>query len=519
MVEEMNLFLTEACQQDDLVTMKIRAILEAADRELSINYHEAELKVMKENGTDEDLAYLREKAEEGLLNTVIKALEKIAEAVVAFFSRIKDSIIELVTNKENKEAVEKIEKKVKLFPLLGRKKVVVENFNEQSKVADAHLTKLSKLKAKLSSKQNVTADDVNEVEKSFIEQHGKAIGVGAAVTVTVAAAIAFIKKMMGDAKNFAMDAEKACKAAIDAGKSMAPKVDNPRVVTALVDAQTSIIKQKQKDFISAMQSAIKQVKEAIKGVGNSNAMPVKESEDTDVLDDMQDIQDDLDDTQDSMDGIPEEDPDVSEDELGDINGSPEPDGDPWDDVMGDNPETPMADGTDEPSEEGCKTQECGDGQCVQESTDDITIEECVELEKAINEAFTMEEAVDTPTDEEVKAAEDAAAGDVKTETGDEQPEEPKEPETTEEPSTDNVEESTECEPSEEDMLEYARGLAEIYNTIYECVLDDLEEGTMTESTEDTADTEEKPEEGETTVEESVEEKTPFDLLMESINNL
>ena len=48
--------LTEANSAFDIASMKLNAITEAANRQYNINLREAELKVMKEHGTDDELS-------------------------------------------------------------------------------------------------------------------------------------------------------------------------------------------------------------------------------------------------------------------------------------------------------------------------------------------------------------------------------------------------------------------------------------------------------------------------------
>ena len=270
MVNEINAFLTEACNQFDLSQMKVNAVMEAAVRELMINYEEAQLKVLKESGTDDDLAYLYEEADNGLLETVIKAIQKIKDAVIKFFSEMKDKILDAINKKENKETIDKLEKKAKLLPLIGRKKVIVEDYSKQEKVVDEHLSMLTKLKSKFKAGQKVEASDVDEIEKSFKDKYGKAIGVGAAVSVTVIAAIGIYKALSSKAasrtKMLETHAIDTCDSIMDSVKK---GVGNVSVGEKIANAVSSITKRAQEGFFKSMMSTLSKIKDAIRGVKNT----------------------------------------------------------------------------------------------------------------------------------------------------------------------------------------------------------------------------------------------------------
>ena len=274
-------FLTEANHAYDLTMMKVNAVMEAAHRELAINYEEAELKVMQEAGTSEDLAFLYEAAGNGLVETAIKTIEKIKDAIIKWFSDMKDKIIEMLSKKEVDETLDKIEKKCKIFPLLGRKKVVVEDIEEHEKLADKYFAKLGKLKAKFAAGQDVKAEEVEEVRDSFLKEHGKAIGIGAATTVTVAALVTLIaaKKgklsgVMNDIKGKAVDGIDATKAAtgklaktIGAGTSA--------VGNALARAYSTVAKVASESVLDTFRNWISALKENVHGFGKAAKVDTK----------------------------------------------------------------------------------------------------------------------------------------------------------------------------------------------------------------------------------------------------
>ena len=64
----------------DIQMMKLDAFTESVDRELAINLQKAELKLMMEDGTDSDRAYLEAAAEEGALVKFKKMIQGVIDA-------------------------------------------------------------------------------------------------------------------------------------------------------------------------------------------------------------------------------------------------------------------------------------------------------------------------------------------------------------------------------------------------------------------------------------------------------
>lgn len=367
MIEEINGFMSEACGDLDLTMMKIDTVMEAAKRQLSINYKSAELKVMQECGTSEDLAYLYEEAEAGLIETVARAIDKIIEAIKKFFADMRDKVLTIITSKENKETLKKIEKKVKLFPLIGRKKIIIEDIKSQNKVIEEHQSKLMKLKAKAKSGQEVTEDDVAEVEKSFMEKYGKIIGVGAAITITVSSAIALLderiaevaadlKKIEADSIDFMTDAKRA-----------------DRIGASLSRAYSSIAKAKSKHAVDSCSMILSKIKEALKGAKN-------------VAVDNKAVLSALKESEDSIDSVETEMPEESDMQTEDSDGEDdipavddEPDTDPWDDVMGSD--------DDECNGDDCETPDDSD----EDDEDDSELDNFDDILERFNESVSIDD--------------------------------------------------------------------------------------------------------------------------------
>ena len=347
--------LTEASNTLDLSLMKAKVVTEAARRELSINYDEAELKVMQENGTDDDLAYYYREAENGLVDTVVKAIQKIRDALVKFFSELKSKILSLINKKENTEAIEKIEKKTKLFPLLGRKKILIQDADRQEKNSKEAFSKLNRLKAKAASGQGVDAEEIDEVKKSFIEEHKATIGVASAITITVGAALAWLKFGHKRVTKSAEDAAKSADSIIADCTKMAERIDDPVSMQKIADTAATVSKTAAESSVKFFTDLLSQVKKAVKGFGKSSVDVAKAAaavgESTDNPDtlmndkDMERVTKSIASTNGDM-------TEFGDDPASDIPGygdDPDDTSDVWDDVMGTSAGLDLDD-----------TDECGD---------------------------------------------------------------------------------------------------------------------------------------------------------------
>lgn len=386
MIKEIEMFLEEANQDYELTSMKVNAVMEAAKRELTINYAAAELKVIKESGGDSDLAYLYEEANNGLVETVVAAIKRIKEAIVKFFSDLKDKIISLFTDKQVDDKLEKLEKKVKFNPFAAKKKIAVENVDAELKVCDEHLSKLAKLKAKLKSGQDVSTADVDEVEQSFMDKHGKAIGIGSALVVTVAGGIVIAKKLKDRIPKEISDIQKDVSQDLSDAIDVAQRCDKPEVEHKIASAGAAIAKAKANDLVNGFKNTISKIVDGIKGIKNT-AVPatqvagalgvkgVKESTGEDVPETDDDIEAAIADASDVKTEDGEDDP------IDSVPSSEDDDSDPWDAVMKD-----LA-GLDTDDDMGCDDDDCDDD-------DDTTFESAFErLLSDINSPY-MEKSTD-----------------------------------------------------------------------------------------------------------------------------
>lgn len=257
-------FLTEASSAYDLNVMRITAVVEAANRQREINFHEAELKVMQESGTDDELTMLLEAAESDFVENIRKALDKLRQAIVEFFSKCRQKLVELMSKRDDQNALDKIKKRLKLLPIIGKKKVMIEDYEEEQKIYESSMKSMNNLAAKLEGGQEVTPDDVSSIINSFDDMWDKAIGAANAKTVTVADAINEAQKMIAQGSNDLKAREQDALKAIDRAKKDAEKV-NANVANQIANGICHFTKTAQTGFHRCVNGIMATIKRSIAG--------------------------------------------------------------------------------------------------------------------------------------------------------------------------------------------------------------------------------------------------------------
>ena len=177
----------------DVSMMQVDAYMEACDREYNLHLKQAELKCLKENGTMDDYAYLESAAEEGAVAKIRKVVDKLIEVWKNFISTVKTKIIAKIASAETRQVLSRAEKKVKLNPLLARKKVKVRDIRKPLGVIKKYKTSTDKAAARavkgLFTETNLkTLQDSKEL---FREEFRNSIaGEVALTTITVSALLA-----------------------------------------------------------------------------------------------------------------------------------------------------------------------------------------------------------------------------------------------------------------------------------------------------------------------------------------
>lgn len=260
----MNEILREINRAYDINTMRINAVVEAANRQREINFHEAELKVMQESGTDDELAMLIEAAESDFVENIQKALDALRQAVIKFFSECRQKLVDLMSKRDDANKLDQLEKRMKLIPLIGKKKVMVEDYDAEVSLAKKHLKDLSGLTAKLRGKQEVDASAVAAVKKSYDDDHGDLIGASNAKTVSINDAVKMAKKMIASGNAELKEREETALKACDDAKKDAEKA-NANVANQIANVICHICKTAQNDYHRCVNGIMASIKKAIGG--------------------------------------------------------------------------------------------------------------------------------------------------------------------------------------------------------------------------------------------------------------
>ena len=187
-------YLSDANKRFNVLNAKVDAYCESMMAQYEINCKKAELKVMQESGTEDDLYYLYEAAEGSVVESLKKAIDKIIEAFKKFVNEVKLKILSIVASKETDKNIENIEKKVRFNPFLSKKKVKIEDTKKQLGVVAWAQAEYQKLISKIKGGKEVSPDEATQIQDEFNKKLKVAAGVAAAITVTVGAAVLLIKK-------------------------------------------------------------------------------------------------------------------------------------------------------------------------------------------------------------------------------------------------------------------------------------------------------------------------------------
>ena len=146
---------------------KITAVTEAAARELEINFKKCDLKVMTENGTDEDLSMLYEAAKSANTESVTKAFEGFKDGISNSFNTLSKSASNTINTDANKETLSKLNEKIKFAPLLKKKEILSVDTSAIDKTANDTLKKLDAVKVKIKNGVGNPSAEMSEIMSDF----------------------------------------------------------------------------------------------------------------------------------------------------------------------------------------------------------------------------------------------------------------------------------------------------------------------------------------------------------------
>ena len=186
----------EMTNEIDMKLLKLQLFNEAAKREFELNKQQAEIKVLKESGTESDLNMLYEAAEEGLINKMQRSLKTAIEALKEFIKKIIDKIKSIFQSKQGKETLDKMDDICNKNPKVKNQKIEITDIDKEQKCLQKGIDKLSGIIAKIKGGHNKDSFDkeIDDVIEETNRERAKIIAIGAGITVTVGVAIALIKK-------------------------------------------------------------------------------------------------------------------------------------------------------------------------------------------------------------------------------------------------------------------------------------------------------------------------------------
>ena len=137
------------------------SLMEAVDGELQENLDQARLKVLNENGNDEDLIYLEEAAEDSAFQKFKAAMKKLWDKVISTIKSIQTKIVDFFT----------IDKEKKMKDIanseLGNQKIDCPDYQEIEKAEKEYKHVIQKWTARFKSGQNPDVEELDDAKKKY----------------------------------------------------------------------------------------------------------------------------------------------------------------------------------------------------------------------------------------------------------------------------------------------------------------------------------------------------------------
>lgn len=261
----------------DVRMMKLDSFTEAVERELDINMAQAELKCMMEDGTADDQAYLEEAAEEGALAKLKKMIQAVIDAWKAWISQKKTKVIAKICSAEARSVLAKTEKKVKINPILARKKVEVMNGKKALGVIHSYKSKNDKILGKTVKGivTESTMKTVADTKESFREDYKNAIaGSAGATMITVAALLTELNSEIGTLPSYVDKMENVTSQTLERLKTTCTE-EAAVAATAATNAAANFAAELAKEEVNVMVDSIMNKMGALKKIIHAKDTEVK----------------------------------------------------------------------------------------------------------------------------------------------------------------------------------------------------------------------------------------------------
>ena len=253
---------------------------EASYNEYLTNIKEAELKVIKESGTEDDYVYLEKEASEGFIVRAKKTIQKIIDTIVKFVKDIVEKIENFFTDKKVDATIKKVDKASKTNPKLKSKKVTIPDYKKGVQAfkmsEDKADKKLSMMRAGKHSKDD--KKEIDDIKSDFNKK--KAVAVAGTIAVPIGVAIGVLKLARKNAKENASNTETAMHKLPEGyfdGSS-----DNVTDMEDMFAVRANIAKEHSKFSFDTVQKIFKSIRTAVTGSGEVE--PSLDVEDLDNFD-------------------------------------------------------------------------------------------------------------------------------------------------------------------------------------------------------------------------------------------
>ena len=245
---------------------KITAVTEAAARELEINFKKCDLKVMTENGTDEDLSMLYEAAKSANTESVTKAFEGFKDGISNSFNTLSKSTSNTINTDANKETLSKLNEKIKFAPLLKKKEILSVDTSAIDKTANDTLKKLDAVKVKIKNGVGNPSAEMSEIMSDFKKAMDTVSDSANETKKKIETACADCKSGMSKITSEVDAAKaKATSAVNDAIKMIKESGEaDPALVKDWAKAEAEVIKDTTAAKVNGLKSDIKEIAAAIK---------------------------------------------------------------------------------------------------------------------------------------------------------------------------------------------------------------------------------------------------------------
>ena len=173
---------------------RIQLFAEASYSDYQINLKEVALKVLKENGTEDDYNFLATEAAKDYIERAKKSIAKIIETIVKFIRNCKEKLVSLFASEKTSNAVDKLESACEKNPKIRSKKIEYEDTDKRVKTIQKGIDDVKKRVSKVEARGYATEDDVSAINDIAEDTKKKVGAIVAATTITLGAAAVLLKK-------------------------------------------------------------------------------------------------------------------------------------------------------------------------------------------------------------------------------------------------------------------------------------------------------------------------------------